>query len=158
MSRRVWKWVSILQGYDAEIRHIPGKVNPADALTRQLHGEDVKYAGQVKKEDQDWLQSVQVSQTVTDEQIQKRLNDLYKSQDVQDQKERAIQNVLPEHQREQCTVLAVSESRVEINADMRQRMMAKIKAEDQYSKIIERLEDPTDVNQVQINDKSYRMK
>ena len=34
VSRRVWKWVSILQGYDAEIRHIPGKINPTDALTR----------------------------------------------------------------------------------------------------------------------------
>ena len=66
----MWKWVSILQGYDAEIRHIPGKVNPADALTQQLHGEDAVYTGQVKKEDQDWLQSMQVSQTTTDEQIQ----------------------------------------------------------------------------------------
>ena len=60
--------------------------------------------------------------------------------------------MLPEHHREQCAVLAVSESKVEIDADMRQRMMAKLRAEDQYSKIIERIEDPTDVNQVQIND------
>ena len=47
---------------------------------------------------------------------------------------------------------------MEIDANMRQRMMAKLRAEDQYSKIIERIEDPTDVNQVQINDKTYRMK
>ena len=37
-------------------------------------------------------------------------------------------------------------------------MMAKLRAEDQYSKIIERIEDPTDVKQIQINDKTYRMK
>ena len=29
------------------------KVNPADALTRQVRGADVEYAGRVKKEDQD---------------------------------------------------------------------------------------------------------
>ena len=52
VSRRIWKWVSILQGYDVEIRHIPGKVNPADALTRQVRGADVEYADRVKKEDQ----------------------------------------------------------------------------------------------------------
>ena len=33
VNRRIWKWVSILQGYDMEIRHIPGRVNPADTLT-----------------------------------------------------------------------------------------------------------------------------
>ena len=36
VNRRIWKWVSILQGYDIEIRHIPGKTNPADALTRKI--------------------------------------------------------------------------------------------------------------------------
>ena len=158
VSRRVWKWVSILQGYDVEIRHIPGKVNPADALTRQLHGEDAEYAGQVKKQDQDWLQSVQVPQTATDQQIQQRLNELYQGQDVQDQRERAIQNVLPEHNREQCTVLAVSESRIQIDAEMRQRMMTQLRTEEQYSGIIEILEDPNQDNQVQRNDKTYRMK
>ena len=34
VNRRIWKWVSILQGYDIDIRHIPGKVNPTNALTR----------------------------------------------------------------------------------------------------------------------------
>ena len=36
--------MSILQGYDIEIRHIPSKVNPADALTRQVKGDDDAYA------------------------------------------------------------------------------------------------------------------
>ena len=31
VNRRVWKWLSILQGYDLEIRHIPGKKNPAES-------------------------------------------------------------------------------------------------------------------------------
>ena len=28
VNRRIWKWVSILQGYDIEIRHIPGQDQP----------------------------------------------------------------------------------------------------------------------------------
>ena len=67
VSRRIWKWVSILQGYDVEIRHIPGKVNPADAITRQVRGADVEYAGRVKKEDQDWMETVRVPLTPTDD-------------------------------------------------------------------------------------------
>ena len=63
VNRRIWKWVSILQGYDLEIRHIPGKINPADALTRQVKGRDDAYAGEVKKQDEDWMQHVRVSKT-----------------------------------------------------------------------------------------------
>ena len=71
VNRRIWKWVSILQGYDLEIRHIPGKINPADALTRQVKGRDDQYAGKVKKQDEDWMQNVRVSDTATDAEIQK---------------------------------------------------------------------------------------
>ena len=60
VNRRIWKWVSILQGYDLEIRHIPGKINPADALTRQVKGRDDDYAGEIKKQDEDWMQKVRV--------------------------------------------------------------------------------------------------
>ena len=35
VNRRVWKWVQILQGYDCDIVHIPGKSNPADFLSRR---------------------------------------------------------------------------------------------------------------------------
>ena len=35
VNSRIWKWINILQGYNLEIRHIPGKRNPADTLSRQ---------------------------------------------------------------------------------------------------------------------------
>ena len=34
VNRRVWKWIQVLQGYDCNIMHIAGKVNPADYLSR----------------------------------------------------------------------------------------------------------------------------
>ena len=36
VNSRVWSWISILRGYNVEIRHILGKKNPADSLSRQL--------------------------------------------------------------------------------------------------------------------------
>ena len=32
VNSRVWRWLAVLQGYDVDIRHIPGKKNPADSL------------------------------------------------------------------------------------------------------------------------------
>ena len=31
----IWKWINVMQGYNLEIHHIPGKRNPADTLSRQ---------------------------------------------------------------------------------------------------------------------------
>ena len=47
VNRCMWKWVSILQGYDIEIRHIPGKVNIANALTRQVKCSALGFLGTV---------------------------------------------------------------------------------------------------------------
>ena len=35
VNARIWKWINIIQGYNLEIRHIRGKRNPVDALSRQ---------------------------------------------------------------------------------------------------------------------------
>ena len=37
-------------------------------------------------------------------------------------------------------------------------MMTELRNDDQYGQIIQRLEDPNDVNEVQMNDKKYRVK
>ena len=111
--------MSILQGYDVQIRHIPGKVNPADALTRQIQADDAEYAGRVRQEDQDWMTNVRVPSEATDSEIQQRLNQLYSKKDKQDNKKVAMQYVLPEHTKQQCTVLAISSSAVSIDVQMR---------------------------------------
>ena len=42
------------------------RVNPADTLTRQVHGSDEQYAGEVRKADADWMQNVRVTEDATD--------------------------------------------------------------------------------------------
>ena len=66
VNRRIWKWVSILQGYDLEIRHIPGKINPANTLTRQTWAGDAEYVGRVKNADQEMVEMIKVQESASD--------------------------------------------------------------------------------------------
>ena len=66
VNRRIWKWVSILQGYDIEIRHIPGKVNPTDTITRQVRSEDQDYVGKVKQMDNELVDAIRIPVEASD--------------------------------------------------------------------------------------------
>ena len=158
VNRRIWKWVSILQSYDIEIRHIPGKVNPADALTRQIKGDDAEYAGQVKQEDADWVDQVRVPSEADDKMIQRRLNELYSTKELQQKQETIKQQLTPMYEKEQCAVLAVSESSIQIVDEMRQRIREAQRNDDQYMQMMNELQDPSQRNEVRINDKVFRMK
>ena len=56
-----------------EIRHIPGKVNPADTLTRQVKVADDEYAGEVEQLDRDFVDSLRIPEDAPDVQIQAKL-------------------------------------------------------------------------------------
>ena len=66
--------------------------------------------------------------------------------------------VLSDTQSEQCTVLAVSQSSVTIDSTVRQQMMNELKNDDQYLQIIQTLENPNERNEVQVNERKYRIK
>ena len=82
VNSRVWRWLSILQGYNVEIRHIPGKKNPADSLSRQLISDALVRKGSVKMPMRNMLTRLRVAENATDEQIQAALHQLF-SQSVQ---------------------------------------------------------------------------
>ena len=69
VNHRIWKWVSILQGYDIEIQHIPGKVNPADTLTRQAWAGDSGEVTKVKDVDRELVDMIRVAESASDEDI-----------------------------------------------------------------------------------------
>ena len=69
VNQRMWKWISILQDYDMEIRHIPGRDNLADTLTRQVKVADDEYAGEVKQLDRDFVDNLRIRKDATDVQI-----------------------------------------------------------------------------------------
>ena len=70
VNSRVWRWLSILQGYNVEIRHISGKKNPADSLSRQLVSDALVRKGSVKDANEEYVMRLRVAENATDEQIQ----------------------------------------------------------------------------------------
>ena len=60
VNSRVWRWLSVLQGYNVEIRHIPGKRNPADSLSRQLISDALVRKGSVKDANSEYVQKLRV--------------------------------------------------------------------------------------------------
>ena len=79
VNRRIWKWVSILQGYDVDIRHIPGVRNPADALTRRSWVCDKARSQRVKIKDDDLVKILRVEKNASDKEIQMALDKLYQN-------------------------------------------------------------------------------
>ena len=79
VNSRVWRWISILQGYNVEIRHIPGKRDPADSLSRQLISDALVRKDSVKDANAEYVMRLRVDDNATDEEIQNALHNLFNS-------------------------------------------------------------------------------
>ena len=77
VNSRVWRWISILQGYNVEIRHIPGKKNPADALSRQLVSDALIRKDSVKDANAEYVMKLSVAADASDQDIQDALYKLF---------------------------------------------------------------------------------
>ena len=65
--------VSDHAGYDLDIQHIPGKVNPADHLSRQLLKDAAERKGLVTEENQKFVEQLRIPHDATDVEIQDAL-------------------------------------------------------------------------------------
>ena len=79
VNSRVWRWLPVLQGYNVDIRHIPGKKNPADSLGRQLVSDALVRKGSVKDANAEYVQKLRISESATDQEIQEALHKLFKT-------------------------------------------------------------------------------
>ena len=77
VNSRVWRWLAILQGYDVDIRHIPGKKNPADSLSRQLISDALVRKSSVSDANASYVQKLRVAENATNEEIQTALHQLF---------------------------------------------------------------------------------
>ena len=69
VNSRVWRCLSILQGYNVEIRHIPDKKNPVDSLSRQLISDALVRKSSVKDANSEYVQRLRVSPDASDAEI-----------------------------------------------------------------------------------------
>ena len=85
VNSRVWKWLSILQRYNLEIRHIPGKHNPGDYLSRQSIKDALVRKGSVHDANEEYVRKLRVPDNATDEQIQEALQKKFRNDQAQDE-------------------------------------------------------------------------
>ena len=96
-----------------EIRHILGKVNPADTLTTQVKVADDEYAGEVKQLDRDSVDNLRIPKNATDIQIQTKLKQLYNTDELKPKQDQALQHILTMQVTDRDVVLVVYEHQVQ---------------------------------------------
>ena len=67
VNSRVGRWLAVLQGYTLDIRHIPGKKNPADSLSRQQLADALVRKSSVTDANAEYVQKLRVPENATDE-------------------------------------------------------------------------------------------
>ena len=80
---------------------------------------------------------------------------MYSKQDLKERKSNAQNQILTGTREEQNVVLAVSESRIVVDDQFRQRIMQVLRTEEPYDEMIQTLEDPAQPNEVQVNERVY---
>ena len=111
-----------------EIRHIPGKINPADTITRQVRSEDQVYAGEVKQMGTELVDAILIPVNANDADVQKKLDQLYSKEGTRDKFKEARQKVLTTNDEDSFNaVLAVSESSVYIDKQFKQNLFNSLK-------------------------------
>ena len=152
--------------YDIEIQHIPGRKNPADALTRRHAQTDQQLNEAVKAEDSELVKLLQVPQEATDQDIQDALDQIFSS------RHRPVPNsssvfsgilsgtVTQDQDYQEDPVCAVlSSSTVQISSQFCDDMVAMLESESPYDSIIEELETaPLTQREVTRGDLKFRFK
>jgi hypothetical protein len=148
VHRRIWKWVGILQGYDIDIQHIPGRKNPADALTRRHAQTDKKISDAVKDEDSRLVRFLQVPENASDEDIQKSLDQIFSRSRTQDPVLSTILKTSGIESAPVDPVCAIGSSTVTISSQFQEEMLKMLETETPYSDIIQKIDEAPLTNQV----------
>ena len=141
-----------------EIRYIPRKVNPTNTITQQVKVEDAEYTSQVKRMNQELVDMICIPFTAIDEEVQRKLDQLYNTEGMKEKKQNAKQQILTAQREEQNKVLAISTSRVIVDDQFKQRLMQVLRNEASYEDMIQKLEDPEQPNEIEENERVYRIK
>ena len=165
VNSRIWKWLSILQGYNVDIQHIPGKRNPADSLSRQSVEDALVKKSSVHDANAAYVQKLRVPEDASDDQIQAALNQLFSqnmgtenqsvlkmsTQDNVQHQEQLLNQIKPEisdrvQDQVQCPrsdedcKLSILRSGVLIDGQFKNKIYSLLKNERPYNSIIAELE------------------
>ena len=154
--------MNILQGYDLEVRHIPGKKNPADSLCRQHFEDACAERREVKDEEEDMVRVLRVKPHATNEEIQDAFSKIFSCTDTDsqpssssDQFKSKSKSKNPMHliqseskantkrqsdEPEPTAQLSVLSSAVKLEQQLKDQIRAVLSTEFPYSEILNKLE------------------
>ena len=104
------------------------------------------------------MQHEKVPPEATDTEIQKRLHQLYNPAELLGERDKLQGQLTAIQTHDHKTILAIGESSIQMDVEMRQRMMWLLQSEEQYADILQHLKGPTQGNEVVKNEKVYRIK
>ena len=81
VNTRIWKWINIMQGYNLEIRHIPGKRNPATSLSRQDRKDALGRKSVVVDANAELVQQIRIPENASYQEIQDILKQVFNAQE-----------------------------------------------------------------------------
>ena len=151
VNSRVWKRFSILQGYNLDIRHIPGKRNPADSLSRQSTKDALVWKGSVHDTSKAYVRQLRIPEEATEIDIQEVLIRIFRQNQhiraeskindrnqisIQDDTEISVQGQEQEHQ----STLSIFSKRLELNSSVKSYFNFLSKEQSPYYDFLKELE------------------
>ena len=171
VNSRVWRWLAVLQGYDVDIRHIPGKKNPADSLSRQLISDALVRKSSVSDANASYVQKLRVAENATNEEIQAALHELFKNgpqgpniTSTQDQLAPQGQSTIQDSESSpqgsktstNASILAsTSISKIQLDDEIKNSLSSALRNEHPYTDVITQLQGG--MRQVSVNDLTYKI-
>ena len=112
----------------------------------------------VKDVDRELVDMIRVAESAIDQDIQAKLRELYSTEEDKEKREQVQDAILSEIRSEDRAVLSVAESRIQAESEFRMQVVQGILADDDYTGIWEKLQDPNETNEVTERSKTFRIK
>ena len=128
-------------------------------MTRQAWVGDAGEVAKVKDVDRELVDMIRVAESATDANIQRKLRELYSREDEREKMKQVQETVLTEISSvEDQAFLSVAASRVDLTNEFKEQLTRGILADEDYSAIWEKLQDPNEMNEVTERSRTYRIK
>ena len=148
-NRRMWKWVQVLQGYDCDLVHIPGKHNPADFLSRRST-RNVKDMVAVREEEESLVKRLQLGEDKSDDAIQRKLDKIF----AKSRPELALM-ASQKNESETRAAIFLSRSQITLSRDLRDSIKTGLSQDRRWAAVLEELAAPNAM--YTIGERVYRL-
>ena len=104
------------------------------------------------------MDKLRIPENATDMQIQAKLKQLSNTNELKPKQHQALQQILATPPTDKDAVLSVYEHQVQLDNQFKIQLFNSLTNDDQYSDILQMLQDPDQPNEIRVNNQTYRIK